>query len=505
MKYITTIIATVFLLTPLTGCMGEFGDINYNPNKPQEAYTSMLFTASAKYVPDFIMNSTYLDPWMQEWTGYLSETKNSQFGTFSVTERFGTTNYYRYTLKNLNLIIDMNRDEARRNTPLVRSFGSNENQIAAALTLRSFFYMSLTDILGPIPYKEAFQGVGEGNWTPKFDSQEDVYTYLDADLKEAYGLFDTSSSLSSADILYKGDVGKWKKFNATLRMMLAVKLAKVDPTNGKERFAQAYSDGGMKEVADGFNYTFDSNSFSFMYYIGNKTYSSRNVGFGPNKVFVDALKEHRDPRLFTYCTLDGYLGKRPGDPADFDAYLGTPFGLASNDEVSKAMQVSCSIADSYCEPQTTYGVITTARALLVAAEAAQLGWIAADAKQLYADGIRASFQFTGTKGAEEYITSEKVALSDNRDAALKQIVMQRFLAGFMTDAIESWSDWRRYNIPTIPVYPAQEASGATVYPYRMKYADADLQYNRDNYNNMVQQHFGGYDDRWSRLWWMGKE
>ena len=159
----------------------------------------------------------------------------------------------------------------------------------------------------------------------------------------------------------------------------------------------------------------------------------------------------------------------------------------------------------YCEQSATYGVITTARALLVQAEAAELGWITADPKALYEAGIRASFEFSGAEGVEDYIKTTKVALSTDKTEALKQIVMQRYLAGFLTDGVEAWSDWRRYNIPVLPIEAGQAVNGITVYPYRMQYSDTDKQYNAENAKAAIDQYLGGSDNRWKRIWWDTKD
>ena len=506
---IKSALAAVLLGATVASCdFGDFGDINQNPNKPSTAYTSMLFTRAGVYARNFIMTSSTYDPWMQLRTGYIAEAKNSQYGNLETTIDFATTDYYRYAIKNLNTIIELNEDEATKDETYVTAFGSNANQIAVAKTLRAFYYMSMTDILGPIPYSEAFKGDSEDIWEPAYDSQESIYAALDADLRSAYSLFDTSSSLTSADIFFGGNTGKWKKFNATLRMMMAIKMADVDPTNGASRFAQAYNDGAMESNADSFNYTFDSKtSYSWFYYIGNQGYAARGMGFGPNKIFVDALKEHKDPRLFTYLTIgsDAYLGARPGDPNDFDSYIGIEFGLDSDGAVVTAASTAASIAAKYCEPLATYGLITAARTKLVEAEAAELGWISADANALYQEGIALSFEEQGADGLEDYLASDKVKLSADKETALKQIVMQRYLAGFMTDGIEAWADWRRYDVPSMPMGPNQLAYGHSVYPYRMRYASSDMTVNAEQIEKAVNQYLGGNDDNWTRLWWDTKD
>jgi hypothetical protein len=515
MKYFKSLaIAAMALTTSLSSCdMGDFGDINVDPNKPSTAYTSMLYTFSAQWVQNFAMNSSSYDPWTQMRTGYLSESKNNQYGGMTTTTTFGTSSYYAYYIKNLNTIIELNSNEETKNEVFVRAFGDNENQIAVAKTLRAFYFMMLTDILGPIPYSEAFKGESEGIWAPKFDSQEDIYAALDADLVAAYAQFDESSSLSSAELLYDGDISKWKKFNASLRMMMAIKMADVDPTNGKARFAKAYADGGMTEVEDGFHYTFDSTNPSYyahMYYVGNANYAAANVNFVPNKIIVDMLKEYQDPRMFSYFTLDGYKGKVEGAANDFNAYKGVPFGGSTNDEVVSWAQGCASVNSTYCEPDATYGLITTSRTLLVEAQAAVLGWIDADASALYEAGIRASFgyqaayhtdvtEIAGKTAVEDYIAS--VPLSSDKAEAIKQIVTQRFLAGFMCNGIEAWSDWRIHNIPTFTLTQSQIDEGNLDYPYRMNYSDTDKDYNVENAQAAMDQWLGGEDNRWARVWW----
>jgi len=485
----------------VTSCdFSDFGDINVSPNSPSQPNTGMLFTYSAMYSRNLIMTSSSYDPWMMEWTGYLSEAKNNQYGGLTTTSDFNTSGWYRYAIKQLNTVVTLCQDETKNTETYVTQFGELNNQIAAAITLRSFFMMSITDILGPLPWSEAFKG-DEDVWTPKFDTVEEIYKALDEDLTSAFSKFDVTGSLNENDIVFNGDIAKWKKLNATIRMMMAIKLADVDPSTGKARFAKAYADGGMVKASDSFNYTFDSKAASSWFYsIGDYNPSGASKYFAPNKFIVEALKKYNDPRMFTYFTLDGYLGLVPGDPKDVNNYVGVENGLDSNDAVAVAKNGACSVANKYCEKEATYGVITAARCLLVEAEAAQLGWISADPAALYEAGIKASFEYEGAEGVDEYIAAHPLPAS--KDEALAEIVTQRWLAGFLTDGIEAWSDWRRYNIPYMPLTEYQRTQcGGTTYPYRMVYYNNDIQTNKESYEAMVKANFPKGDDRWSRIWW----
>jgi hypothetical protein len=359
MKYLKYIFAVLCVSTTLAGCdMSDFGDVNKNPNSPSDAYTSMLFTAACEYAPYFMMNGNQFDPWQQEWNGYIAETKILQYGQLQSTLTYSMGDMYLYPIKNLNLIIKENTEDATKNSLVVTGFGSNSNQIAASRTLRAYYYMSLSDILGPIPYTEAFKG-DSTNFTPKFDTQEAVFKGLDADLQAAYKQFDTSSNLTSDDIIFGGNTAKWKKFNATLRMMMAIKLADVAPADGKARFAQAYADGGMESNDDDFSYKYQDNQYSPFYIINNKDYAAHTLAVGPNEVIVNYLKEYKDNRLLKYFDLNGALGVRDktvnqdtlmyGKNATMDAQIdglfhGIPFGPTTNNEVIAAAGKSCSIS-----------------------------------------------------------------------------------------------------------------------------------------------------------------
>ena len=508
------------LLATVASCdMGDFGDINTNPNYPSEGSTGGLFVRASEYVRYFVFNNYYYDIWTQQYPGYLSESKNNQYGPLDCTTSFSIDTYYIYPIKNLNEIIERNEDDATKNETSVTSFGSNANQIAVAKTLRAFFYMSLTDIVGPIPYSEAFKGDSDDNWTPKLDSGQDVYTALDTELNEAFAMFDESGSLTDDDILYGGDITKWKKFNASLRMMMAIKMKDADAATGKSRFAKAYADGGMTSADDSFTYQYDSYSGSYANY--SPMYccaygiGSGNQNHVPNKIIVDALKKYNDPRLFTYCDVSetAYKGKAGAYGADDQrSYRGVPFGLSSNDEVNKQSKYCCSVGSKYCDQMATYGVITAARTLLVEAEAAQLGWISASAKTLYEQGIKASFEFEASTDnswsydLNAYMAQSEVAFNESdSEAAMKQILTQRWLAGYLTDGVEAWADWRINNVPELPMYSGQLDNDHTTYPYRMAYDGDDMTANSEQFQKAIDTYYAGNNDRWARIWWDTKD
>ena len=499
MKYIKLLFLSLSFAATFTACdMTDFGDINKDPNEPSEANTGMLFTYACTYVKYFSMNSNYYYPWTQMYPGYMSEKNNNQYGAFG-GPTMSTSSYYLYPLKNCQKIIDFNSDETEKGKPAIVQFGDNANQIAVARTLMGFIYMHLTDALGPLPYTEAFQA-GEENFTPVFDSQETIYAKLDADLREAYNQFNESGSLSTADILFDGDIRAWKKLNASTRMMLAIKLSDVDPAEGRSRFAQAYADGGIEENAYNLNYTFEANTVGYLYYNG----VNYNYNFVPNKYYVDQLKELKDNRLFSTCSLIPFgktqaeTGVTDEDLKNFDKYQGMPLGIESAD-VNTWNKVCCFYNPSLTQVTSTFPIITASRMLLIEAEAAQRGWIQADPAQLYAAGVKASFEQWGAEGVDEYLVQEAVAYTGTDADKINKIALQRWISGFMADGFEAWSDWRRFDIPKLEVGPV--CTTIDHIPYRHQFDSEIYQGNLENYEAAVKADLNGDDSREQRVWW----
>ena len=510
MKKIYAILTSVLVAAMfVTSCnVKDFGDINKDPNKPSTPFTTYLFTEACKDSWRFTLTTATngYDPWLQEWTGYISESKNNQYGPLSTTSSYGVSGMYLYPLKNLNKIILMNEDPEQKDETNVAVLGTSANQIAAAKTLMAFFYMSISDIQGPIVISEAFKGASEDNWMPKYNTQKEAYTILDESLKEAYAMFDESGTLDgSADVLYGGDIAKWKKFNASLRMLMAIKLSDVDPAAGKSRFAAAYANGGMTSVADGLSWTYDDLNWNMLYYWVSPDYPSAGGTAVPNYFIVEEMKALKDPRMFEYFDIECYKGSRDESifPRDsYDSFYGVPFGLINNDAVSAWKDCCSSINYKMLGMSATIPIITTARVLLVEAEAAQRGWISADAKTLYEDGIKASFEQWGAKDVEKYIASEGVAYNNT----IEQIALQRWIAGYLADGVEAWSDWRRLDVPHMPVGPGAETQGNLHYPYRLPFDNTmDKEYNPENYAEAIKDLSNGQDTKDARVWWDVKD
>jgi len=473
----------------LTQC-SDFGDINFDPNNPSQPDTRFLYVGAVRSaIPTFQINgtSTY-DPWTLYYPQYVSEKLNVQFTNYNLTT-FSIGSYYTGPLRSLDLIIKLNTDTDTKDLPGVLAFGnSNANQIAVARTLKAYIYMHITDVVGMIPYSEALKG-SEGVFQPKYDTQQAIYTDLNKELEEAYAQFEEGSPLNETfEIMYNGDIAKWKKFNASVRMQLAIKLIKADPANGKDRFAKAYAAGFIRDNEDIFEYKFLKESDNQHPLYVNMVVSARR-DYWPSKVIIDTLNNYSDPRLFAYA-----------EEAQAGGYAGMPFGLTQVDAALTANSSLSPFHPKYYAQDAPAVLVTPSIILLAAAEAAERGWIAASAKDLYEEAITAGLKQHGFSDADAntYLAQPQVAYNTagTQDQRIAQIAVQKWIASYLQDGFEAWADFRRLGVPALAPGPN---SIVTDIPRRRLYDSGDYNANKPNYDIAIGVQ--GADAITTRVWW----
>src|SRR5205085_1406265 len=128
------------------------------------------------------------------------------------------------------------------------------NWEAVGRIMKSYLYSVMTDAMGDIPYSEALKG--DSLLTPRYDTQRAIYTALFADLTKASQQIDTSGigpagvGFRTGDVMYGGNLTKWRKFANSLRLRLAIHLAKVDPATGQREAQAAIAAGVFQSNAD---------------------------------------------------------------------------------------------------------------------------------------------------------------------------------------------------------------------------------------------------------------
>ena len=480
MKGFTKIALFAGLLTTTVAC-NDFGDINVNPNSPSAPNTASLFTGALRTV-GLINNQVGPGAYNSVPAIYVQQLGDI---TYIEESRYKTINFsynalYSGPLVALQQVIDLNTNEGTKLSAAAN--GSNANQIAIARIMKGYYFLFITDRWGDVPYFDALKG--SANFSPAFTPQKDIYTDLFKEWKEAAAQFDGGGTVQG-DILLGGNAARWKKFAASLRMVAALRLSKVDPAKGKAEFNAALTDGVLASNADNVQYKFlkDQNNQNGLY--DNYVFSNRK-DFAVSDVFINYLKGVKDPRLPFIAA--------PNQKGD---YVGVPYGLFPAQGKAQDFSLVGSVLSAQDSPAY---VMTYAQILFAQAEAAKLGWTTGNAKTLYESAIKTSMQqWMGSNYTDAaytaYIAQPNVAYSDA--AAIERIATQRWIALF-AQGQESWNSWRRTGFPKLT--PAKNTlNGGTEIPRRLAYPVTETTLNAKNYAEVTARQ--GKDDQYTRVYW----
>lgn len=400
---------------------------------------------------------------------YLAET---QYVGQSLYPQESTSFYSWYQGPLINLETVITSDDLDAND------GPIANQVAVAKILKAYFFWNITDRWGDVPYSEALQG--SDDFTPAYDTQEFIYNDLFEELKEATNLMVEGNI--EGDIVYGGDMEKWKKFANTVRLLMALRLSEVDSGKAREEFSQALEAGVFTSNDDNlvFEHLADANNENYWY---GQVVGRNREWWAITENLVEEMKPVDDPRLPVYANEARATGE----------FTGMRFGT---EEISGTETEDFSLlgSDIHAQDAPVY-LVTYAQVLFAIAEAAERDWISEDPEEYYKRAIENSIlQWTGSdQGVEEFLTNPEISFDPSR--AMEQIATQRWVHLYMF-GYEAWSEWRRTGYPDDLVSP----SGAEI-PTRLSYPDNEAFNNRENYNEAVQRQFGGDDSIYGTVWW----
>lgn len=467
MYKIIKIVLPIFVLG-FVGCT-KFDESYYkDPNNPSSASGTQLIANAQLYLPA-ISSSVYGVHYPQ----YLSLT------TFTDNSRYIATNFS-FTSWYNGPIVDL---EKALTSELNANEGPIANQTAVAKILKAYFMWFMTDRWGDLPYTEAAKAAA--NFTPKYDKQKDIYYSLFTLLDEANAAFVTGNI--SNDIVYNGDVTKWKKFGNTIHALMALRLSKVDPDKGKAEFAKAVTNGMMTANADNFLFPHLADASMENFWYNSFTRLGRQW-YALSKPLVDYMKPLNDPRLPVF-----------GDKNNTGQYEGLEYGKASGN--ANDIPLVSLLGATLRQQNSPVYLVTYAQALFAKAEAAKLGWITGgdtEAKNNYDEAIKQSIlQWTGSSTSVALFMSN-ADVAYNSANAIKQIAYQRWVHLFL-NGYEGWAEWRRTGFPLLTA-PAG-ANGGQI-PRREGYPTQEPNINKANYDAAVAAFpYGGTDGLNTRVWW----
>ncbi|WP_158858055.1 SusD/RagB family nutrient-binding outer membrane lipoprotein [Lunatibacter salilacus] len=379
---------------------------------------------------------------------------------------------------------------------------------------KAYTFMVLTDTYGDIPYFEAGRVFLEGITNPVYDPQEQVYDDILKELESASASINPAGAPVSAEVLYSGDLNKWKRLGYSLLLRAAMRHSKVNPTKAAEYVAKAVAGGLMQSNADNAVIRHTAN---FTNNIGASLNGGQSAFFYLAEDFVSYLIDNDDPRLAAiavrYVGATSGAGQVPGNATrDPSLQIGMPLGY-DNTTVSTAVQASglASLWDYSQLDRTRMAAIqapsflvTYGQTQLLLAEARHRNWAPGSAAEAYRQGIEAHMQQLATYGENTEIAGPAIEtyldanpLETGRE--LEQINTQYWVATFLHGP-ESWANFRRSGFPELSPNTFGGSDLQTEdFIRRLSYTDAESNVNAANVQAAISRQGPNIMD--TRVWW----
>jgi hypothetical protein len=554
MKYNLSYIATMLVAFVLfiTACTDEYMEnMNTDPSKAASIDPNAQLTTAQL--------QTYGDLGMVEiYRNYLYAFNQHLMGCWNTTNYGGRhtqdnsemsriwTSFYPMAIKNIT--------DAEYHT----ANDTLKVNINSALRIYRVYLMSIiTDIYGDVPYSEAGKGFLEGKFNPRYDTQEEIYNDFFLELNTAVANFDASKDKITGDVIYKGDIAKWKKLGNSLRLRFAMRISDAAPQKAQEEFEKALqADGGILENAsDDALIKYMDISFSF----GQEAYSDyrgnalSQLLFGNDpannpsylcSTLYNQLYNTDDPRTFRIARFyyDGLMSATSPDnridltdeiiakgiqthPRDPGAFSWEPWPSGYDSDILKelaktnpsveasvARETEPKLANNFLRGDNPGVVITSAEVKFLLAEAKLKGWNVGgtSVNDLYIQGVRAAMDFLTDNYNCEAVSDDdfntfipNISIGYTDEQKKKAINTQAWIL-HLTNPAECWANVRRSGYPAFKS-PAdygfgQFLTGGTEIPVRLCYPVLESSYNKASYDDALNR-MGGTDSWHTHVWW----
>ena len=539
MKSIITCVLAILLLS--VACTDNFENLNKDPNEVTDESLKQDFNNVGAYFPTLLQELIPRTNWQFQVAVNLSSdafVRHLAAPTPFMNNRNNTTYYitwndlWNFSYRNI-------MSPVREVTKVAKALKYDVFENWAKL-IRIISASQLAAYYGPIIYTN-YGKTG----TVEYDSEEVLYKAFFKELDEVLKVFNEnkkSNNLKNFDASYAGAIPKWIKVINSLRLRLAMRLAKANPALAKKEAEKALADTGglILTNADNFNVS-----------LYGRRIAEADICFSWGDTRMSATMEsvlvgYKDPRIekfFEPATVHEVKVKdKDGKDTDKLKYPNPykdskyPYkGVMAGSELkNKALRQSYSTVSENFKSFQKRIVISASEILFLKAEAALRGWAkAGTAKANYESAVKASFAQWGASGADAYLQNntdlpidyvdvvapedEKTKKKDynnftnrikvhvkwddagSNEKKLEQIITQKWIA-FFTYSIEAWVDQRRTGYPKLPYNTRNDSNadfgviGKTDFIRRMPYWNNEINNNAAGVKAAVGKLQGGTGD-----------
>ncbi len=462
------LISSFLLMFVLTfGCTNDFEEINKNYNAPTQTNLGSLLPSVIfePINPHFLLQSWLTDQVMQ----YVVRRNDNQLDAYDFATGqvyFGEVWKANYAaVRNAN---DMIAAAQTQNLPAYT---------AAGMIMKAYYMATITELWIDAPFVEA--GKGAGNISPTYNNQQAIYTAILKDLDDANTLLTSSTSFTlGGDVLFKGDVSKWKKMANSLRLRYLLRLSNRTEINAAAEIKKMIDSPSVYPIitsnADAAVYDFsgvipDASSVSTLI-------ATSLTGVSPSKRFVNLLQSTNDPRL-------DYFMVKPVDAVAYPKHEGVSSGTTR--EAAQSTNGNSDRNTSTLTQRFTanrglldYAFITHSEVQFILAEARMKNWITTGTtKDYYDKGIVGNFDYWKITMPANYMTQPSVAY----DGTMAQLMDQKWISYYMVNTIEAWGEQKRTGLPALVPGPLATTITKGLIPTRVFYPTLEQSINGDNY------------------------
>ena len=417
--------------------------------------------------------------------------------------------YYQNVIKYTHDVITKTKDDPAR-----------ANLYNMARIWQAYTFMILTDTYGAIPYTEGGAGFTDQIFLPRYDQQEDIYPMLIEELTDASAALGAAgATVESSDVLYAGNIARWKKFGYSLLLRAGMRLSKIDPSTAQSVVQTAFAGGVITDNADDAYMRHDAN---YQNPAGVMLNGTEAANWYLVNSFVDTLKNNNDPRLSAIAIR--YVGATSGPSQTVDIgttapadQIGMPMGYDNGTIVARATTDGLASFYDYSQVDRRRLVktgapmffVTAAQTQLLLAEATFRGWVTngSTAAQYFTAGIKAHMDQMAMYDVASTISSpdrdmyaDAHPLETGRE--LVQINTQYWIASFLNGP-EAFANFRRTGYPALTPNPYGQPNNPDVpngtFIRRIGYPTSELSVNTENVNAAVATM--GPDKLSTRVWW----
>ncbi|AUS04661.1 SusD/RagB family nutrient-binding outer membrane lipoprotein [Pseudotamlana carrageenivorans] len=319
-----------------------------------------------------------------------------------------------------------------RNIKRIASENENWNYYLIATTLEVYASQLLVDTYGSIPYSEAND---TSILTPKFETGEEVYDLMVADLKEALSknlaLSPIDNVPGSTDFLFQGDMDKWTQFANSMLLKLYMRQSEARPSVAAAGINQLLNSGAQfltMNAGIASNYFADEASKSNPLFETDRRQLNVGTNLRASTTMGSFLDTNLDPRLDLF-----YDGTTFQDQGNFDQGSSTASVVILN-------------------PTTAVYFMTLAESKFLHAEALIRYKGGSGAEAVYNEGVMAAFDNWDLDGTT-MLAGAYAFPNGSMEENIEAVITQKWVASFPGNGYESFFEQNRTGYPKISSVP----------------------------------------------------